>query len=408
MIDIKHQTLLELMSDAIIIVDNDGVIVFVNNRTERMFGYAKQELVGEKIEILIPDNIKDEHVGHRSSFVKNPQARSMEEQKSLVGRNKSGSLVPVEISLSPLNSDNTPYTIASIRDVTKRRLIEKELRRSHEVLEKRVAERTADLQAANNKLTNEMDQRKKIEERARQQQADITHVSRLSLLGEMSSGLAHELNQPLAAISNYSQGCIRRIQSNTAETASLVQAMERITSEANRASDIITRLRRFVRKEELQHTCLALNSVVQDVMELVDFEFKNHGISVQSHLAKNLPEICIDTIQIQQVLVNLIWNAIEAMGDNPEHNRKLNIDTALAEDDTVEITVCDNGYGISEDVEKQLFNQFFTTKEHGLGIGLSISRNIIEDHGGKIWSEQNPEGGSIFKLSLPIVKTQHD
>ena len=418
-IDDKHKELLELMSDAIVIADHDGKIVFINKQAETLFGYPREDVLGGPVEVFIPAKIKKDHSKYRTSYMQNPEARAMDVQKLLFGVTRQGKEVPVEIGLSPLTSMQGNFTIATIRDVTNRKQIEHELRKAQEVLEKRVKERTADFQAANEKLQDEMLERKKVEEHARQQQAEITHVSRLSLLGEMSSGLAHELNQPLAAISNYSQGCIRRIQSGKGEQDSLIQAMERITSEANRASGIIARLRKFVRKEELQRTCINLNTILEEVLELVDFELRNHRVTVKKKLAMDLPVVCIDIIQIQQVLVNLIWNAIEAMDENAENNRLLTVCTAIVDSDTVEIAVGDNGYGIGKDVMDKLFNQFFTTKDDGVGIGLSISRTIIVDHGGKIWAESIPGSasgsapglgkgaGTVFKLNLPIEKESH-
>jgi len=403
-IEIKHKELLELMSDAIVIVDNEGCVVYINKQTEQLFGYSREEVIGQLVEIFISIDVRDEHTKLRNNYAANPEARSMEVQKSLIGVTRQGSEVPIEIGLSPLTTAQGAFTLATVRNVTRHRKIEKQLRHATEVLEKRVIERTADLQAANEKLQQEMSERRKIEERARQQQAEIAHVSRLSLLGEMSSGLAHELNQPLAAISNYSQGCIRRIQLGTGEKESLVQALERITSEANRASEIIARLRKFVRKEELQKTCIDLNTIVLEVLDLVDFELRNHTVQANNTLGDNLPEVCIDTIQIQQVLVNLIWNAIEAMDENMENDRFLSVSTRLLDTETVEIRISDNGYGINKKTADQLFNPFFTTKENGVGIGLSISRTIIEDHGGKIKVEPNLDRGTIFKVNLPIVK----
>ncbi len=392
------------MSDAIVIVDNKGCIVFINKQAERLFDYPREEVIGRPVEIFIPIAVRDVHQKHRSNYAESPEARPMEVQKLLIGVTRQGKEVPVEIGLSPLTTEDGNFTLATVRDVTRRRAIEKQLRQATEVLEKRVIERTADLQTANEKLQQEIAERKKMEERAQQQQAEITHVSRLSLLGEMSSGLAHELNQPLAAISNYSQGCIRRIQSGAGETESLVQAMKRITSEAKRASEIIARLRKFVRKEKLQKTCIDLNAVVLEVLDLVGFELRNHNVMANSTLADDLPDVYIDIIQIQQVLVNLIWNAIEAMDENSDCDRVLTICTQSLDIDAVEITISDNGYGIDKAIADQLFNPFFTTKEHGVGIGLSISRTIIEDHGGEITAESNVDRGTMFKFSLPVAK----
>ena len=404
MISKEYKEILEIMADAIIVVDDKSTIVFVNKQTEKMFLYDRKELIGQPIEIFVPRKIQNEHVVYRDQYVTDQKPRSIDAKKSLVGIRKDGSEIPIEIGLSPYYAADKRFTIASIRDVSVRIKIEAELRQSREILEKRVEERTADLQSANVKLKQEMNEKQRMEERARQQQAELTHVSRLSLLGEMSSGLAHELNQPLAAISNYSQGCIRRLKSGMGETESLIQAMGRITSEANRASDIITRLRKFVRKEELQRTCISVNDVVQDVLGLIDFELQNNAVTVVKTFSADIPESSIDIIQIQQVLVNLIWNAIEAMQSSEQGKRVLTVNTRKMDDNFVVISVSDTGYGIDAKIAEQLFNSFFTTKEHGVGIGLSISRTIIEDHGGKIWALANEGGGTTFEFSLPFIE----
>ena len=354
MIGKEYQEILEIMADAIIVVDDKSMIVFVNKQTESLFLYDRAELIGQAIEIFVPKQVKSVHVAYRDQYATDKKPRSLDAKKSLVGVKNDGSDFPVEIGLSPFYSEGKRFTIASIRDVSARVKIENELRMAREVLEKRVEERTVDLQSANSQLKQQMSERQRMEERAKQQQAELTHVSRLSLLGEMSSGLAHELNQPLAAISNYSQGCIRRLQSGKGETESLMQAMGRITSEANRASDIITRLRKFVRKEELQHTNISVNDVVQDVLGLIDFELQNNAITVVQTFSEDLPQSSIDVIQIQQVLVNLIWNAIEAMQSCAQDKRVLTMKTRKQDDGFVVISVSDNGYGIDAKIAEQL------------------------------------------------------
>lgn len=251
-------------------------------------------------------------------------------------------------------------------------------------------------------------ERRSAEERERRRLAEIAHVSRLSTLGEMISGLAHEINQPLAAASNFARACQRWPQ--TAKTPvpnEVMRLVQKILSQTERAGEIVKRLTTFVRKGVSSPSLVDANSIVRDVIALTKsclYPAMQHDIDTPllADLATNLPKVSVDPIQIEQVLVNLIRNAIESTQD-AESSAAVVIRTQLVAQ-AIQVSVADSGSGIeSPTPTDQLFEPFFTTKPEGIGLGLSISRSIIENHGGKLWVEQNDEGGATFFFTLPLV-----
>lgn len=250
-------------------------------------------------------------------------------------------------------------------------------------------------------------ERARSEERARQQLAQLAHVARLATMGEMASGLAHELNQPLCAIVNFTEACLELINNKTAEPAELQRAIGEVAKQAERAGQVIRRLRDFVRRREPQRVPVDLNAVVRDVVALTEVEVRHSETRVRLWLTKRLPRVLADPIQIQQVLVNLVRNALDAMKDT-EVSRKLVTIQTSRRNGAVEITVADNGPGIPEELRGRLFEPFFSTKPEGMGMGLSISRSILEVHEGRIWVSPGRSGGAKFRFSLPTVRrTQH-
>lgn len=234
-------------------------------------------------------------------------------------------------------------------------------------------------------------------------QAELAHVGRLSAMGEMAAGLAHELNQPLTAISNYAQGCIRRAQAPEVDPNVIVQGMEHITRQAHRAGEIITRLRRFVRQGEFQSDLVQTDELIHDVVQLCQADLNDHGVTLELDLDDHLPQVSVDTIQIQQVMVNLVRNAIDAMDeDPPDDTPTIRIQVGNTDEREVLITVSDNGPGMDEQQVLKIFDPFFTTKANGMGIGLTISQSIIEMHGGRIWAQRLEDRGLRMCVSLPI------
>jgi C4-dicarboxylate-specific signal transduction histidine kinase len=221
----------------------------------------------------------------------------------------------------------------------------------------------------------------------------------------MSSGLGHELNQPLAAINNYAQGCIRRIQGGSTDHKGLIDALQRISREAARASDIIARFRRFAKKEELQRDWVNVDTLVCDAVRLSELDSAKHGIEVDLHLNGVLPQAYIDAIQIQQVMVNLIRNAIEATIDVGDAQKAVSVRVSKLANDSIKIAVVDHGHGLVAESVDHLFQPFFTTKSNGLGMGLSLSHRIITAHGGELSAQSNDDRGMTFSLVLPVTDT---
>jgi C4-dicarboxylate-specific signal transduction histidine kinase len=220
----------------------------------------------------------------------------------------------------------------------------------------------------------------------------------------MASGLAHELNQPLGAILNYAAACLARLESGNASPQSIQQVLENVMVETRRAGQIIADMRAFVRKQQPKSRRVDVNELVEESLRLVQFELARRQVEPSVHLSPNLPDAMADSIQIQQVMVNLICNAIEATDQNAKKERTLAIRTGLkADGEQVELSVTDNGPGISQEILARIYDPFFTTKPNGLGMGLNISRSIIESHGGRLSASPIAEGGMRFSFTLPIA-----
>ncbi|GMR07068.1 MAG: hypothetical protein BMS9Abin26_0070 [Gammaproteobacteria bacterium] len=238
------------------------------------------------------------------------------------------------------------------------------------------------------------------EARARQHQAELAHVARLSTMGEMASGIAHELNQPLTAIVNYTRGCVKRMRQNHGD-AKVQDIMKKVTTEAERAGQIILRVREFVRKGELRHDIVDLRDVVKTVTEMAKSQIRYEDINIQVITDTDLPLVFADKIQLEQVVLNLVRNAIDAIRERADTNRKLSIHIGRTGDDDVSVRVTDTGQGIPSDKRMEIFDPFFTTKEDGMGMGLSISRSIIEAHNGRIFVKSISEQGTTVEFVLP-------
>ncbi len=256
-------------------------------------------------------------------------------------------------------------------------------------------------------LEKEIKERQFAQEQTLSHQEELAHVTRLSTMGEMASGLAHELNQPLSAINTYVQGCIRRINMGKNNSAEIINALQLTAQQAERAASIIRRLRSFVRKEQTHKTYSEMNNIIHEVSIFFESQLKNKNIQLNFELQENMPPVLIDIIQIEQVLVNLLKNAIESLMDVNEANITIytkQLENPSPEDDMIELCVVDNGHGIGKDKLKRIFNPFFTTKNSGMGMGLSISSSIIDAHNGKLYASNNTIQGARFCFSLPLAK----
>jgi two-component system sensor kinase FixL len=241
---------------------------------------------------------------------------------------------------------------------------------------------------------------------AARQRHDLAHLARVTTLGELSSSLAHELTHPLASILSNAQAAQRFLAGDDVDLKEVSEILNDIVTEDERAGEVIHRLRSLLKKGEPQKYCdVNLNEVVQDVLKLVRNDLINQNVTAETDLAQNLPSIIGDRVQLQQVLLNLVLNACEAMADCASSERQLFIASKL-EKSAVQVSVTDRGGGIPEKKIEQVFERFFTTKKEGMGLGLSICRSIIDAHEGKIWATNNADCGATFYFSLPIDRQE--
>jgi C4-dicarboxylate-specific signal transduction histidine kinase len=291
------------------------------------------------------------------------------------------------------------------------RLIDRQfqaLKASHEVLEKRVRERTEEWEQSNAALRQEAAERRRADEKNRELLEQLSQVSRANTVGEMASGLAHELNQPLGSIANYAEGCLVALDTPVPNLDEIRGAIEKLLASTLRAGRIIHRIRRFVTRQDPIRETFDPNDAVREVASLLADETDRHCVSLQTRLAPDLPWITGDPVQIQQVLVNLVRNAIDAISATEPRNPLIVMETSQPDSRTVELRVSDNGEGIAEGQAAHVFDPFFSTRAEGMGMGLAICRTIVEAHDGRIAVESSPGAGAIFRLSFPTIGDDPD
>ena len=357
------QSILDTIPEAMVVIDERGIVQSFSATAQRLFGYSPAEVTGQNVKILMPLPYRDEHDGYIGRYLRTGERRIIGIGRVVVGQRKDGSTFPMELAVGEMNSGDARFFTGFIRDLT---------------------------------------ERQQTEARLQELQAELVHVSRLTAMGEMASALAHELNQPLSAIANYMKGSQRLLETSTDQRAGQVRdAMDKAAEQAIRAGQIIRRLRDFVARGESERRVEDVKKLVEEASALALVGAKDRGVRVRFDLAPEASFVLADKVQIQQVLLNLIRNAIEAMDGCAR--RDLVVATALLPDNMVEISVADTGSGIAPEVAAQLFQPFVTSKPQGMGVGLSISRTIVEAHGGAIAPRPNPGGGTVFSLTLPAV-----
>ncbi len=357
------KSILDTVPDAMIVIDERGIMQSFSSAAERLFGHAPAEVLGKNIKMLMPSPYRENHDGYMERYLRTGERRIIGIGRLVVGERKDGSTFPMELAVGEMRSSNQRFFTGFIRDLT---------------------------------------ERQKTEARLQELQSELVHISRLSAMGEMASTLAHELNQPLSAIANYMKGSRRLLEDSSDERSAILRdAVDKAADQALRAGEIIRRLRDFVARGESERRVESVNKVVEEASALALVGAKDRGVHVRFQFDSTIDLVLADRVQIQQVLLNLIRNAIEAMEGSPK--RELVLSTAAAADDMVAISVADTGSGIAPEMASQLFQPFVTTKRHGMGVGLSISRTIVEAHGGQIGVEPNPAGGTIFRFTLRAV-----
>jgi C4-dicarboxylate-specific signal transduction histidine kinase len=269
-------------------------------------------------------------------------------------------------------------------------------------LESKVQERTAELARANDDLRSEMGERQRAEEALQTARSELAHVSRVMTLGELTASIAHEVNQPLAAVVTNAQACLRWLALETPRPDEARAAVERIVRDSNRASEVIQRIRALAKKAEPQMVALDINDVIREAISLEQREMLSQRVSLRTELASALPPVLGDRVQLQQVVINLVMNALEAMAPVTDRPRDMLIRSQQDDANEVLVAVRDSGMGIDSENADRLFNAFFTTKPTGMGMGLSISRSIIVAHGGRLWVSPNADHGATFQFTVPI------
>lgn len=282
-----------------------------------------------------------------------------------------------------------------------RRRTEDALRRARDELEVRVEERTVELRNANKALHEQIAEQRRTEEALQVTRSELARVARITTIGELTASIAHEVNQPLAAVVANADACVAWLSHQSPNLAEARAAAERATQGATRASDVIVRIRSLINKATPEKAPVHINPTIEETAVLANDQAGRNDVSLVLELADGLPAVLGDSIQLQQVILNLLMNAIEAMSTVADRPRTLLVRSEMLGSDQIHVSICDSGIGIRPEVMSRLFEPFFTTRSKGMGMGLSISRSIIEAHGGKLWAESDGGHGSVFQFTLP-------
>ncbi len=360
----RLEALLDATVDAIVSMDERGTIVGFNAAAAQLFGYAADEVIGRPVSCLMPEPHRSEHGAYLERYLAEGDARIIGIGREVHGRRRSGEVFPLWLSVGEAVTEQGREFVGIMRDLSSQKSVENERR----ALETRLAE-----------------------------------VARFSLMGEMAAGIAHEINQPLAAIVNYAHAARRLVDRGESASEPLRKACDGICDQAERAGEIIENLRGFLRRREITTEPLELNEVVEDVMTLIATDTRQAGIPLSLELAEGLPRVNGNATQLQQVLLNLTRNAVDAMAGSSDKHGGIVVRTALADTGGVELSVCDGGPGIPSSFAEGIFHPFVTTKPGGLGVGLAISQRIAHAHGGTLTHRESPAGGAVFVVSLPAL-----
>jgi two-component system sensor histidine kinase TtrS len=368
-IERRFELILNAVGDGISGVDRHGITTFVNPAMERLTGWSADELIGRQQHDLLHHTRPDGTPYHRhdcpvrATFT-DSRPRSVTDE---VFWRKDGSSFPVEYTSAPIRSDDGEVLGAVIvfRDIT---------------------------------------ERKQAEEEQRRHLGEMAHVARLSTMGEMASQIAHELNQPLTAITNYTGACIRRVEDGRGDRTGLLEALQLVSAQAHRAAQIVRRIREFIRKQTPGREPIDLNDLVEQTVELARPETRRKAVELLSELAPGLPKVSGDAVELEQVIMNLVRNAVDSVSANPPGSRRVEVRSFATTPGRVELAVIDNGPGMDTATLDNAFRPFYTTKVSGMGLGLAISQRIVEAHGGRLWAEVQHGEGATLRVELPALE----
>jgi len=357
--EMQLRSILATVPDAMIVINDRGIITSFSTTAQNLFGYSEGDVIGRNISMLMPSPDREAHDGYIIRYLATGERRIIGTTRRVMGLRQDGSVFPLELAIGEAIGGGRRVFTGVIRDLTRKEATEAQLR---------------------------------------ELQAELLHVSRISAMGTMASTLAHELNQPITAIANYMEAAADLIDRQDADALELVrEALGEAASEALRAGSIVRRLREFVSRGDVEKSKEALAPLIEEACTLGLAGAQESGVSRRFEFDRSVGDVLIDRVQIQQVLINLLRNAVEAMA--PTGGGEVTIITRR-KGGLARITIADNGPGLDPAIASQLFQAFVSTKRDGMGLGLSICRTIVEAHGGRIWAEPRPGGGTLFHLTL--------
>jgi PAS domain S-box-containing protein len=362
-IEQRYGVMVETASDAVVCIDESGAILLANPATTKVFGYDPTDLIGQPLTMLMPEYLRKLHEDGFRRYSATGQRHINWQGTELVGVRKNGQEFPVEISFGELTKDGHRVFTGFIRDISERKQAQRAVQNA---------------------------------------QAELARVSRLTTMGEFAASIAHEVNQPLTAVTNNASACLRLLARRKLDPEVLRSALEEIVTDGTRASAVIARIRAFIKKTPTERKHLDINDVIQEVLALARRELSDNRVLLELQLTKALPLVLADRVQLQQVLLNLIMNGIEAMTAVTDRRRTLWVQSQVDGAGDVLVAVRDSGSGLGSEGD-HVFTAFFTTKPNGMGMGLPISRSLVESHGGRLMATPNSPHGAIFSFTLPAA-----
>jgi two-component system, LuxR family, sensor kinase FixL len=361
----EMQALLDATVDAVIMIDHRGRVEMFNRAAVQLFGYTASEMIGRNVSVLMTDGDRHQHDAHMQRYQQGGPAHIIGIGRDVEARRQDGSVFPAHLSVGRIAGTDPPRYIGLLHDISARKRAERD---AHEARER------------------------------------MMHVSRLATMGEMAAGISHELNQPLTAIATTAQACTRIMAGADSDLDEIRGALERIAAQALRAGEIIRRLRNLVRRRESELAPADINAVINELGALTMADARANDVRVSVELTPALPTVMMDRIQIQQVLLNLLRNSIDALQSMPAGNKQLSVKTSAPQRNRVVVSVSDTGPGVAAEMLDHLFTPFATTKSDGTGLGLAISRTIIEAHHGKLAYHSLEPTGACFTITLPTME----
>jgi two-component system sensor kinase FixL len=357
-----QDALMDAFVEAIIVITADGKIERFNAAAENMFGYKAEEIKGKAVGILMPRPDHEGHANYVDRYLQTGNAKIIGIGREVQALRRDGSTFVAHLAVGEVGWHGQRRFVGMLRDLT-------------------------DTKAA--------------EERTLRQHQEMIRASRLTTMGEMAAAMAHELNQPLSAIANYASASLRMLKNGSEGREDVEKALERIDSQAHRAGEIIRRLRNFVRPENINLEGVNIASVIDEIMPLAELDARANNITLTVDMPRDLAEIMADQLQIQQVILNLLRNGVDAMKESAPENRQLTMKVYGPASDEIRIDIIDRGQGVPEGVKDNIFDPFFSTKSDGMGMGLAICQTIVKEHSGRLTFLNNPVIGTTFSISLP-------